>query len=172
NLEYFTTTKVLNRRQAWWAMELAGYDFKIFYRPGSSNGKPDALSRRSEFAPPKGGGENQPIETVLHPHHFANDAVYVNYSDLRHLVVSSLSFRAPVQITFPAEYISRLLGAGIADEKYREAQQKAPGNPDLTLENGAVLYRNRLWIPEGDQFLEEILHDEHNAGIAGNLDQD
>jgi len=45
NLEYFTTTKVLNRRQARWVQELAGIDFKIFYRPGSQNGKPDALSR-------------------------------------------------------------------------------------------------------------------------------
>jgi len=31
NLEYFTTTKVLNRRQARWAQELAGIDFKIYY---------------------------------------------------------------------------------------------------------------------------------------------
>jgi hypothetical protein len=31
NLEYFTTTKVLNRWQARWAQELAGIDFKIFY---------------------------------------------------------------------------------------------------------------------------------------------
>jgi hypothetical protein len=72
NLEYFTTTKILNRRQARWAQELAGYDFKIFYRPGSANGKPDALSRRSEYRPKKGGGsaeenENQPIHRVLRP---------------------------------------------------------------------------------------------------------
>jgi len=51
NLEYFTTTKVLNRRQVRWAQELAGIDFKIFYRPGSLNGKPDALSRRQEYCP-------------------------------------------------------------------------------------------------------------------------
>ena len=31
NLELFATTKVLNRRQARWAQELAGYDFKIFF---------------------------------------------------------------------------------------------------------------------------------------------
>jgi len=31
NLEYFTTTKVLNRRQARWAQELAGVDFRIYY---------------------------------------------------------------------------------------------------------------------------------------------
>jgi hypothetical protein len=56
NLEYFMTTKVLNRRQVCWAQELAGMDFKIFYRKGTSNGKPDALSRHLEYCPEKGGG--------------------------------------------------------------------------------------------------------------------
>jgi len=56
NQEYFTTTKVLNCRQARWAQELAGIDFKIFYRPGWQNGKPIALSRRLEYRPEKGGG--------------------------------------------------------------------------------------------------------------------
>jgi len=54
NLEYFTTTKIVNRRQARWAQELAGIDFKIYYRPGTQNGKPDALSRRSEYRPERG----------------------------------------------------------------------------------------------------------------------
>jgi len=71
NLEYFTTTKVLNRRQARWAQELAGVYFRIYYRPGTQNGKPDALSRCSEYRPEKGGIENQPITTVLQENHFA-----------------------------------------------------------------------------------------------------
>jgi hypothetical protein len=70
NLEYFMTTKVLNRRQAHWAQELAGVDFKIFYRKGTSNGKPDALSRRPEYYPETGGGGDQPIQTVLNEKHF------------------------------------------------------------------------------------------------------
>jgi hypothetical protein len=47
---------VLNRRQACWAQELAGVDFNIFYRKGTNNGKPDALSRHLEYRPEKGGG--------------------------------------------------------------------------------------------------------------------
>jgi len=58
NLEYFTTTEVLNRRQARWAQELAGINFRIYYRPGTQNGKPDALSSRSEYSPEKGGSIN------------------------------------------------------------------------------------------------------------------
>jgi len=71
NLEYFTTTKILNRRQARWAQELASINFRIYYRPGNRNGKPDALSRRSEYRPEKGGSENQPITTVLRKDNFA-----------------------------------------------------------------------------------------------------
>ena len=70
NLEYFTTTKVLNRRQARWAQELAGIDFRIYYRPDTQNGKPDALSRHSKYRPKKGGVENQPIKMVLRKNHF------------------------------------------------------------------------------------------------------
>jgi hypothetical protein len=58
NLEYFTTMKVLNRRQARWAQELAGVDFQIFHQLGKQNGKPDALSRYLEFCPEKWGGED------------------------------------------------------------------------------------------------------------------
>ena len=48
NLEYFATTKRLNRRQARWAEQLSVFDFIIRYRKGEQNGKADALSRRSE----------------------------------------------------------------------------------------------------------------------------
>jgi hypothetical protein len=65
NLEYFTTTRVLNRRQAHWAQHLAGIDFKICYHPGSQKGKPDTFSRRSQYRPPNWGCEEQLIQTVL-----------------------------------------------------------------------------------------------------------
>ncbi|KAI0992164.1 hypothetical protein K3495_g16022, partial [Podosphaera aphanis] len=47
NLEHFTTTKKLNRRQARWSELLADYDFKIVFRPGKQGAKPDALTRIS-----------------------------------------------------------------------------------------------------------------------------
>jgi len=45
NLEYFNTTKLLNRRQARWAEILSEFNFNIIYRPGERNGTADALSR-------------------------------------------------------------------------------------------------------------------------------
>jgi len=60
NLEYFNTTKLLNRRQAPWAEILSQFNFKIVYRPGEKNGKADALSRRvdSEL---EGEGEKEDL---------------------------------------------------------------------------------------------------------------
>ncbi|KAH7478801.1 Transposon Tf2-9 polyprotein [Fusarium oxysporum f. sp. matthiolae] len=45
NLEYFTTTKLLNRRQARWSEFLSRFNFQITYRPGKQGVKPDALTR-------------------------------------------------------------------------------------------------------------------------------
>ncbi|OBT70641.1 hypothetical protein VF21_10648 [Pseudogymnoascus sp. 05NY08] len=53
NLIYFTTTKVLNRRQVCWAETLAAYNFTITYRKGSENVRADALSRRTDYISPK-----------------------------------------------------------------------------------------------------------------------
>ena len=36
-LEYFSTKRLLNPRQAHWADQIADYHMKITYRPGSSN---------------------------------------------------------------------------------------------------------------------------------------
>ena len=49
NLLYFTTTKVLNRRQARWAETLAAYNYNIYYKKGIENGVADALSRRADY---------------------------------------------------------------------------------------------------------------------------
>ena len=54
NLEHFQTTKVLNRQQAQLAQELAGYDFKIYFRPGRHDWKPDYISCRPEYWLEKG----------------------------------------------------------------------------------------------------------------------
>ncbi|KAK3563887.1 hypothetical protein QTP86_004832 [Hemibagrus guttatus] len=50
NLEYLRGAKRLNPRQARWALFFTRFQFTVSYRPGSKNGKVDALSRQSEGA--------------------------------------------------------------------------------------------------------------------------
>ena len=45
NLAYIQSAKRLNSRQARWALFFGRFNFSLTYRPGSQNGKPDALSR-------------------------------------------------------------------------------------------------------------------------------
>ncbi|XP_034021083.1 probable JmjC domain-containing histone demethylation protein 2C [Thalassophryne amazonica] len=48
NLEYLRSAKRLNARQAQWAIFFSPFNFTLSYRPGTKNGKPDALSRLGE----------------------------------------------------------------------------------------------------------------------------
>ena len=49
NLEYFTTMKILNKKQVQWAEELAEYNFIIIYHTGVLNTKADLLSCRADY---------------------------------------------------------------------------------------------------------------------------
>jgi hypothetical protein len=182
NLEYFTTTKVLNRRQARWAQELAGIDFKIYYRPGVKNGKPDALSRRPEYRPEKGGGEDQPITTVLHPRHFTST-----------FIVSTARLGSIPAVKWLQNFLTLVREAGREDEKYGKAvrliesedavpareleqvgREVAEGEPAgardsrwesrkvrikgvLGLQEGYIYRKERLWVPEGKELQQGIL---------------
>jgi hypothetical protein len=66
NLEYFTTTKKLNRRQARWSLELSEYDFALIHKPGKQHAKTDVLSRRSGHE--KGAQDN--LNLVLLPEQY------------------------------------------------------------------------------------------------------
>jgi hypothetical protein len=50
NLQWFMTSKILNRRQARWSLFLSEFSFAIQHRAGSLNAKADALSRRPDYA--------------------------------------------------------------------------------------------------------------------------
>jgi hypothetical protein len=83
NLEYFTTTKLINRRQARWSQFLSQFDFRIIYRPGKSGGKPDALTRRSGDLPKEGDNDDarttENLSIVIKPYQLvaALNSVYL-----------------------------------------------------------------------------------------------
>ena len=57
NLEYFSTTKILTRRQARWSEYLSQFNHVIRFRPRRLGTKPDSLTRRWDIYP-KGGYSN------------------------------------------------------------------------------------------------------------------
>ena len=65
-LQYFQSSKTLTRRQARWSEVINHHKYVIRYRPGEKSGKPDALSRRPDFAPGGKASESEPL-TLLRP---------------------------------------------------------------------------------------------------------
>ncbi|KAF8749992.1 hypothetical protein RHS01_09613 [Rhizoctonia solani] len=49
NLEYWVQARTFNWRHAWWRIFLSNFNFEIHYCPGKQSGKPNALSRHSDY---------------------------------------------------------------------------------------------------------------------------
>src|SRR6266705_5957636 len=65
NLEYFMSTKLLNRWQTCCAEFLSRFQFRIQYRPGKAGGKPDALTRHSGDLPEEGDERLRHMERAV-----------------------------------------------------------------------------------------------------------
>ena len=119
NLEYFMSTKLLNRRQARWSEFLSCFDFRIVYRPGKASGKPDALTRRSGDLPKEGDERllaNQ--HAVLKPQNLSDLRIDAGQPDALD-VVNSLSLMA-----------NDAPGAGQPDARQPDARQPDAKQPD------------------------------------------
>ena len=169
NLEYFSTTKVLNRRQARWAQELAAYDFKIIYREGRLNGKPDALSRRSEYRPSGGdSGENQPIHRVLKPGQ-------LEPAERERVICSAATLRGLSVEKFLPEFLNRVREKTANDDVYQtqiRLTKEGKEQKGVSIEDDLLYFKNRLWIPENNELRQEIAISEHDSKVAGHFGQD
>jgi hypothetical protein len=99
NLQTFLTKKLLNRRQARWALELSEYNFKIVYRPGPKNAKADALTRRSGDLPKEGDGRSRPVDAVLRLENFDSASFGPAFSSIDAILsdpASDPAFQAPI----------------------------------------------------------------------------
>ena len=168
NLELFQTTKVLNRRQARWAQELAGYDFKIFFRPGRQNGKADYLSRRPEYRLEK-GGDRKP-ETILKQDNIGELYVIPLVHKNRICAIP------PVQ--WQKEFLEEVRDAARQDQQYqsglhslsvnRESSNYIKPSVHLTVESNDILhYGGYLYVPK--QIIPTILNSEYDTKVVGHI---
>ncbi|KAG0154825.1 hypothetical protein PDIDSM_395 [Penicillium digitatum] len=180
NLEYFTTTKLLNRRQARWSEFLSRFNFKITYRPGKQGAKPDALTRRNGVTtttPPElpdlpeepPATEVPPIITV--PPDIADPPITAAPETRVRFIENNLPE--------PPSTIKDLLLEAYNQDKVvqsiLEADKNASRHPEITLADcerrgNYLYYRNRLYVPDNDELKAEILrlcHDKPTVGHPG-----
>lgn len=149
NLEYFTSARVLNRRQARWNMSLSRFDFTITYRPGKQQGLSDALSRRAYLAPKAGDAAfDQQCTTLLQPERFCLNAMSM-------ALPIDADFRRDIQI------------ASSQDPLFCRTKQH-PDNDKFKIQDNLLYFEDRVYIPEGPLRLR-VLQSRHDFPAAGHF---
>ena len=164
NLEFFTTTKSLNRRQARWSELLSSYDFVIIYHPGPKNGKPDALSRCPDYHP-KGGGD--PLDSFDKP-----------FLKPGQLILSTI-FKPNPTNTFledikSAQSLDPTLSPLLIHLKDPDTPCPEPFLKQLSnfsLVNDILYFDNLLYIPDNNFLKLQILQEHHDLVTAGHFGQ-
>ena len=155
NLEYFSTTKTLTRRQARWSEFLSAFNMVIRFRPGKLGEKPDSLTRRTDYYL-KGEDRDytlanpqncRPIFTqeqlavslrATRLHDIAQDAVAI--VDLPIPIIDSAALIEDVKAGYSADPLAQ-----------RELELCVNGNPSPRFSlspSGLLLLNRRVYVPD------------------------
>ena len=162
NLEYFTETKVLNRRQARWSELLANYNFTIVYRPGKSMGKPDAMSRRHDFSEGSKASD-APAHTLLKPRQLQLAAVRTSSSESRLL--------SDIRAAQPDDPALKTLLPFLRDPEIPRDDDVQRQLRGFSYNNNLVLFNGLVYVPDDDAIKAQILRQCHDAKSAGHFGQ-
>ena len=159
-LEYFMTTKQLTGRQAWWAEALSEYYFTIMYWSGKQNTKADALTQWEQET-----GLQDEVKAEYWTCAFLSRD-QVNPWVLKNLRINvkevDLTLMKKLSIDKPLGLINRILQANWTAESLQALWAQAKErDPELTLEDGLLLYNKRLVIPETDYLCTDLIKEAH-----------
>lgn len=151
NLTSFATKKILNRREARWAMELQEYDFKITYRPGSSNKRADALTRQQSRNQLSVEGDKVPLP-IIAPEKFQLSALEPSLASKIRSALESDSFGQEVLQALESgtpRLRSVDLGACALDS------------------DGLLTVNNFVYVPDSSDLRLQIIQSHHSHPAAG-----
>jgi hypothetical protein len=174
NLEYFSTTKLLTRRQARWSEFLSQFNLTIRFRPGKLGTKPDSLTRRWDVYPKEGD----------------SDYAKVNPQNLRP-VFTQEQLASSLRATYYSEPILRAVGLmdiGKLHQDILSAQKsdkhcsdiisqfsdthEHKSDPRWSIDDQSLLrYDDRIWVPDSDDLRLRILLNSHDHPISGHYGQ-
>jgi hypothetical protein len=146
NLQRFTTTKQLVRKQIRWAEELSSFNCKIVYRKGSENARADALSRRTDY-----------MKGVPKEHH----AILKENED-GSLGINRL---AATTIAWQATFHDQLRTALLTDPTAQAVRKQDPLDVEWEDEDGELLFRGLVYVPTA--LRTELLRLHHDIPTAG-----
>ncbi|QRW18196.1 Retrotransposable element Tf2 protein [Rhizoctonia solani] len=154
NLEYWMQARTFNQRHARWRIFLSDFNFEIHYCPGKRSGKPDALSRRSDY-----------VDTPPEPEVMLPTEVFANTSEEEFEIVTEICSR--IREDPSLEPIVQFLteDADNAPPSIQKAYR------DYDWEEDLLWYRGKLVVPDSEILKEQLLKEFHDSPLAGHPGQ-
>ena len=156
NLQYWTTAQHLTRRQARWSLHLAEFNFKLVYKPGSTQTRADPLSRLPEHQVTD-ADDNQD-RVVLKPEYFKTIAatafVFAEATALEKRIRECSKREAEV-----AQALEVLQKKG--------PRRLAHGVLEWENLDGLLYYKGKLYIPNDNELRGEVVKTCHDSPTAG-----
>ena len=172
NLEYFSMSKILTRRQARWSEYLSQFDLVNRFRPGKLGAKPDALTRRWDVYPKEGDSDY----SVVNPHNFRPVFTQEQLaSSLRATILHYPVLRASFLLDedqLRSDIRSALNSASPTPELAKGLELAAQGHPRWSKDDEGWLRLNgRIYVPDVDDLRLRVLRSRHDHPTAGHWGQ-
>ena len=166
NLEYFSTTKILNRRQARWAEYLCQFNIVIRFRLGKLGAKPDALTRRWDVYAKEGVNDYAKVNPHNYRPIFTQDQLSAS---LRATSLISVVFRGAA--IMDVEQLHTDIRAVYAEDPITSPQLPQPTDPKWTLTDGLLHLNDRIYVPDVADLRLRVLKHKHDHPLAGHYGQ-
>jgi len=167
NLEYFSTSKVLSRRQAWWSEFLLQFNLVICFRPGKLGAKLDTLTRRWDIYPKEGDSgyaqvNPQNLRLVFTQEQLSNSlcTTYLEFPVLRAVTIMDVeTLHSDILSALPSDPIAQVHLADPLDSRW--STDKA----------GFLRLDGHIYVPDLDDLHLQVLRYRHDHPLAGHFGQ-
>jgi hypothetical protein len=154
NMEWWSTMRDLNRRQARWSLYLSHFNFKVTYKKGESM-QADALSRFSRDHV-SDREDNRQVQ-VLRPKHFHITAV-MHYMPIMDVLAERIKKASERE----AEVIE-----GLKSIDKTAPKALTDGTARWEEEDGFIYYHRKLYVPNVKELRREVIKQCHDSVTAG-----
>ena len=183
NLEYFTSSKTLMRRQARWSEYLNAFNLSLHFWPGKLGAKPDALTRRWDIYAKEGGvtytqANPENIRPLFTPDHIHNAVTSTppNAPTKRLLHASAPLPSVPSTLLDMEVLCSDILDGLLLDTEARTCFETLPHIPDpenkwSRSDTGFLLHDGAVYVPNNRDLRTRVLKACHDHLLAGHPGQ-